>query len=198
MPSNDELFKRYIRDGSPELLGEIYHRFWKVICQFCRGHLHNLGDAEDAAQSTFLVLPTRVQTLTAGNLQAYLFKCARYAISDIERIRYAHVSLDEGLEKVTKSLPQHEKSPDGAEPDPRLKELWAIVDELSDSYREVLTLRYGEGIGATELSARLEITVGALHQRLTRARRSLSKKLTAAGIPNARASDSPTDASALK
>ncbi|MDE0864449.1 MAG: sigma-70 family RNA polymerase sigma factor [Rubripirellula sp.] len=48
--------------------------------------------------------------------------------------------------------------------------VWSALEELSESYREVLTLYYREGKSIAEVSAALETNVDAARQRLNRGR----------------------------
>ena len=56
------------------------------------------------------------------------------------------------------------------------------LSELSQSDREILTLRYALDYNANRIAEMLETTVPAVHMRLTRARQRLVERLSAQGV----------------
>ncbi len=56
------------------------------------------------------------------------------------------------------------------------------LEHLSDSDREILTLRYGLDYNANEIAEILEINATAVHMRLSRARQRLAERLSAQGV----------------
>jgi RNA polymerase sigma-70 factor (ECF subfamily) len=57
-----------------------------------------------------------------------------------------------------------------------------VMEQLSDSDREILTLRYALDYDATEIGDVLGINATAVHMRLSRARQRLADKLIAQGV----------------
>jgi RNA polymerase sigma-70 factor (ECF subfamily) len=58
----------------------------------------------------------------------------------------------------------------------------ALLAELAEPDREILTLRYALDYGSAEIAAVLGINTAAVHMRLTRARQRLAERLTAEGV----------------
>ncbi len=63
----------------------------------------------------------------------------------------------------------------------RVKVLFAVLEELSESLREAFVLRYVEGLSAAETATRLGIEAGAVRVRAHRARQHVEKRLQALG-----------------
>lgn len=60
--------------------------------------------------------------------------------------------------------------------------LHAVMEELAEADREILTLRYALDYNANEIADVLAINATAVHMRLSRARQRLAERLTAQGV----------------
>jgi RNA polymerase sigma-70 factor (ECF subfamily) len=58
----------------------------------------------------------------------------------------------------------------------------ALLAELAEPDREILTLRYALDYGSAEIAEVLGINTAAVHMRLSRARQRLAERLTAEGV----------------
>lgn len=83
-----------------------------------------------------------------------------------------HVALDRVEETA---------SPAGEASDARLEELLAAIGRLREPWREVLLMRYVEGIALTEIAALLGLGERAVEGRLRRARKELEQIITSEG-----------------
>ena len=61
-------------------------------------------------------------------------------------------------------------------------QLRAVLEELSPSDRDILTLRYALDYDANTIADLLDVNVTAVHMRLSRARQRLAQRLTAQGV----------------
>lgn len=142
------------------VLNELYHQ---PILRFCRGHLGNAADAEDAVQATFC------KALTAKdvpeNFRAWLYKIARCHCLDVlrrrGRRRDAHVlpsdfRLAESDTGVLTRLVRRERS----------SRIMHLVQALPTEQREVLCLRYAEGLSRGEIAFVLDLSESVVKSRL--------------------------------
>jgi len=67
----------------------------------------------------------------------------------------------------------------------RVKVLFSVLEELSESLREAFVLRYVEGLSATEAAERLGIEAGAVRVRAHRARHQVEQRLQELGWSSA-------------
>jgi RNA polymerase sigma-70 factor (ECF subfamily) len=66
--------------------------------------------------------------------------------------------------------------------DERFAQVRALLAELSEPDRELLTLRYALDYEIETIAEVLDIKSAAVHMRLTRARQRLAERLTAEGV----------------
>ena len=63
-----------------------------------------------------------------------------------------------------------------------MRQLAAIVEELPPNLRQVFVMRYVKQMPRQEIAEQLNISIGALEQRLTRAVAQCRSQLSAAGL----------------
>lgn len=135
------------------------------------------GDAETAAdlfQNVWLKLArhrARLRPDTA--LRAWLCTVARHEYLNFRRVQM--------LDLARLLTIGREPAPDGPAPDPRLLDVNAALQRLSDADREVLLLTSVDGLSPRQAAAAAGIREEALRQRLSRARRRLVAELESGG-----------------
>jgi RNA polymerase sigma-70 factor (ECF subfamily) len=82
-------------EGSPIVFEEVYERYRGCIFAVCLRMLHNVDDAQEACQETFLKALQHLPTYRAENLQGWLYTIAKHEALNRIRDRRPHVSLDE-------------------------------------------------------------------------------------------------------
>ena len=162
---------RNIKKQADKTLREAYEKYYASIYKFCLSKMKNDSwSVEDCVQEAFLVFYNR---LLRGEefefVQAFLFKTA----SNLIKKRYAQLKKQEkdiSLEEV-KKIPSQ-----SADIDDRLTfEEYSkmISDALSDTDREIFTLRYIEELSITEIANELGLTIKNVSTRLSRMRKRL-------------------------
>lgn len=136
--------------------------------------LGNLSDAEDAVQDAYV---KAFQSLTAGSFEArarvetWLYRIVVNQCLDALRQRRRRAS--EGEQAV-------EPTWDGAasaEAHLALRELRDLCSDLPEEQRAALVLKAVEGFTSRETAEILEISEGAVEQRLVRARAALRERI---------------------
>ncbi|MBK8022165.1 MAG: sigma-70 family RNA polymerase sigma factor [Chloroflexi bacterium] len=156
-------------------LAEIFDTYYEALYRFAFVHLRDRESAEDIAA---LVFQRLLDAVEAGrppteNLRAWLYQVARRLIIDHSRRQKHrnHAPLPEALAAPVdlEALVDHEL---------RLEQVYAALDHLNDRQREVILLRFMQGLDVEEVAAVLEISTGAVktlqHRALTRLRRMLT------------------------
>jgi RNA polymerase sigma-70 factor (ECF subfamily) len=150
------------------LLADYVQRYRRLIERLCRILLADSGDAEDAAQQTFLLA---YQSLLSGTRphhpRAWLCTIARRECwaRDHRRRRERAVAP-----------PEARAEPDPAERTVLRAELATIsagLEQLPVRQRQAIVLREMAGLSYTQLAAVLEVSESAAEALLVRARRSL-------------------------
>jgi RNA polymerase sigma factor (sigma-70 family) len=141
--------------------------------------------AEEIAQETYLKLYRLCQPEDVVCPRALLFDAAtKLAISYLRRKRaeneVAVTPVDASLmDEVPDDLAQPERR---AAAEQALQWLTQIVEQLPSNLQKVFVMRYARQMGRQEIADRLNISVNAVEQRLTRALTHCRVRLAALGL----------------
>jgi RNA polymerase sigma-70 factor (ECF subfamily) len=132
----------------------------------------SVQDAEDLTQQAFLAAQTSLTQLRqTQNARSWLYAIARntWLKARRKRIPLAAADLDLPLDQVPDDLPE--------EPLVDAEQLQAALDELPDEFRLVLVMFYYEGCSYRQLAEQLELPMGTVMSRLSRAKSHLRARL---------------------
>src|SRR5205085_3518565 len=156
-------------------------RHQRMVFGVCRRVLHNLHDAEDAFQATFLALARKSGSITRGEAVAgWLYRVAcRVALHARARLRRQVPTHNDTVLREMESLD------DPLEAVAR-RDLGAILDEevsrLPEKYRIPVVLCYLQGESYREAGRQLRVPLGTVAARLIRARTMLQARLARRGV----------------
>lgn len=147
------------------------------ICRYMLG----ASDAEDAAQETFIKAYRNLAGFTpAPGFSAWITRIAVNTCLDYKR-KHRHLSLVRTTPEGTEYT--HEEASGAPGPESLLASkrtglaVTAAVGRLFEKLRVVIVLNSIEGLSYEEISAALEISIGTVKSRLSRAREELKKLL---------------------
>ena len=176
----DEELVALVQKGNKEIFGQIMDRYTEKLSRYGRRFLSSPDHIEDIVQDVFIK--------TYQNIQS--FDVTRKFSSWIYRI--AHNALVNALRaKVTEPIPYfdfdtfishpiHEESVEDLKEAEEMRVLLEKgIQELAPLYREVLTLYYFENMDYQAISDILEIPIGTVGIRLSRAKAMLRKHVAA-------------------
>ncbi|MFA6392900.1 MAG: RNA polymerase sigma factor [Candidatus Paceibacterota bacterium] len=159
----------------------IYKKESDVIFRFCLLRVSNREQALDITQETFLRLWQQMQKdEDILNERALLFTMARHLIIDYYRKKKSS-SLDQmsfnGIGENEEGFDVLDESTTGAELELGAEGRYLIekINELTESYREPLYLRFVEDLSPSEISKILGISVNATSVRINRGLEELRK-----------------------
>jgi RNA polymerase sigma factor (sigma-70 family) len=138
--------------------------------------------AEEVAQETYFKLYRLCRPDEVECPRALLFDVAtKLAITRIKRVRTeaARSAAPGELDDVLDEGPPLERR---AMADQAMQRLVEVVGELTPAVREVFVMRYMQQMPRQEIAAQLNISLGAVEQRLTRALVHCRTRLAALGI----------------
>ncbi len=134
----------------------------------------DVGTAEDGAQQVFLVVARKLDQIAAGKERAFLYATAMNVAADLRRklSRRGETELsEEQLDELEAPLSAASPSPDDALDQQRARELLdQVLAAMPDQLRGVFVLSELEEMSAPEVAVCLEIPVGTVASRLSRAR----------------------------
>lgn len=138
-----------------ERTGQIVEQHYADVLRYCRRHTSNAEDAQDAAQETFLRFVRSAPTYRdRGKPLAYLLTIARNVCVDLAR----------GHARDPEELPEGLPSPSSA--DGRDLDLARALERLRPEEREVLELRFDQGLRVGEVGQVLGVSRFAATRRI--------------------------------
>ncbi len=164
--------------ADPAAFGILYRRYVDLVYSFAFFQLGDHHDAEDATERTFLAALRSIGSFTdrGASFRAWLLRIARNTIANSHRSRSRRrtTTLD--------ALPQHPPAPDA---DPatltvradEMRRVRRALAELPDDRRQVVILRFTDGLSAREIAAVLDRSEGAVRVLLHRALRDLAERI---------------------
>jgi RNA polymerase sigma-70 factor (ECF subfamily) len=164
-----------LRRGDLNALSELIARYQNRLYRYLLRIVRQPAEADDLFQQTWLRVVEKIRSFDASrNFDAWLFALARnLAIDHLRRIRPQ--SLDEPLansshrETVADRIPSEDRTPlDHALAAERRIEISEAMADLPMSYREVLTLRFEDGMKIEEIAQVTAVPVSTVKARLRR------------------------------
>jgi RNA polymerase sigma-70 factor (ECF subfamily) len=165
-----------VKDCDDDAFKELVMRYEQVVAATVIGMLGNCQEAEDVGQETFMRFYNGLKNFRGdSSVKTYITRIAmNQAINEIRRRKRRG--------EVFSSTPADElrEMPDGrpAEGDgPDREIIERAVQKLDDDFRSVIVLRLIDGYSTAETAKILDIPVGTVLSRLSRAQKKLREIL---------------------
>ncbi len=168
--SDEELFSSW-RSGDTICFDQIHKRHANSVLHLLRFLGAEREAAESLTQETFLrLIRARDQFDATRKFSTWLFSIARNLWRDELRSRRSRTSTYQALaEEMVPTSVQAEVSPARhAEAKEQYDRLYRAMDDLEDIHKEVLALRFLQGLGAGDIAEVLDIPAATVHTRLHR------------------------------
>lgn len=177
-PLRDELHARRLaraRDGDGEAFRALYRDLYPDVVRFVARRVPARADAEDLAARVFVAFVERLGDYdrARGSVRGWLLTFARNAV--IDHLRKARATAAPELLDL---LPSDAVGPEGGLLQrEQLDQLAALVRELPADTRELLALRFADGLRHREIADVLGLQEAAVKQRVSRVLRDLRARL---------------------
>ena len=181
---DDDLLRRFRRDGDIEILGRLYERYMVLVYGVCLKYLDDRDGAKDEVMNIFEKLVTTIPGQEIGNFRSWLYAvtknhCLMLLRSRKSEAAHRDVMLNDPtffMEKATEMHPvEDDDTPDIA----RLEE---CVEKLRDEQRECIRLFYYYGYGYREICGKLGMEEKKVKSYIQNGKRNLKLCLEAQGI----------------
>ena len=156
-------------DNIADTFKKIHQEHSDGIFRFCLVRVSSREDALDITQETFLRLwNTFLENKVVENNRAFLFTIARHLVIDWYRKKKA-VTLDKMLsdENFSFDIPD-EKELNNTTLGVEGRYLLSKINEISETNREPLYLRFVENLSPIEISKILEVSANVISVRINR------------------------------
>lgn len=169
-----------------DFIDTLYHEHHRLLYGVVFEMVNCREDVEDILQHTFVDVwrnAKRFENLDRDQTIALLVKYARNRAIDFLRKKQRRIqtipSLFEDDESETikeRDIPDYSQNPETIMLEKtHLQKLASYVELLSDEQREVLELKYGNGMSNIEIAEVLLISVDSVNSRIYRAKQTLNK-----------------------
>jgi RNA polymerase sigma factor (sigma-70 family) len=158
---------------------EVYNRYQKAMYNVAYRIVKDTAEAEDVMQESFIAAFSKLDSFKGdATFGAWLKRIVVNNSISIYKKSQRYVAIDETL---LEESPEEISGVDLSEcSDLRTSAVLSRMDELQESYRQILTLHYIEGFDYEEICEILQISYGNCRTMISRAKESLRKKLAIA------------------
>ena len=170
VPPDDALLIELVRAGSEDAAAELFERHWPLVWHWAFGVTGDRGLAEQVAQEAILRAFRSLDRFdTARPFRPWLKRVTiNLAIDELRRERRHEAAP--GWMSELRAVPPFEDAE-------LLEAVVAAVRQLRPRQRTVVVLHYWLDCGVEEIASLLEIPVGTVVSRLSRARAALRAEL---------------------
>jgi RNA polymerase sigma-70 factor, ECF subfamily len=180
LQESDRLWVEQALTGDQVAFGELVRLHQNAVYNLAYRMLGERGEAEDAAQETFLRAYAHLDRYDAERpFRTWLLSIAsNHCIDRLRKRRLTWLSLEEPLPPHP-ALNSSELEPEDAVISiERGSDIQKMLNELPADYRAAVVLRYWYDMPYTEIAEVLHTTESAVKSRLFRARQTLAEKMT--------------------
>ncbi|MDY6877654.1 MAG: sigma-70 family RNA polymerase sigma factor [Chloroflexota bacterium] len=175
--TNEAEWIQLARQGDQVAFSRLVAAYQTPVYNLAYRMLGDAGEAEEAAQETFLRVYTHLRSYDPQRpFRSWLLSIAsHYCIDRLRRRRITWLPLEDEIAtpaRMASDSPKPEATVVQREQEERIQQLLTM---LSSTDRAAITLRYWYDCSYEEIAETLNLTVGAVKSRLHRARRSLAK-----------------------
>ena len=142
----------------------IYQEYHDKVMGYIYARLRSKADAEDLCQDVFEKVHTRLDSFDPqkASISTWIYSITRNSVIDFYRRSRPMAELDE-------SIPESGEVDDDLLNDESLEELVSALMKLSDQLKQIIILRYYDGIPLTEIGKRMNLSYGAIKLRHAKA-----------------------------
>ncbi len=168
------------RAGDEAAFTQLVEAYQTPIYNLCYRMLGEAGEAEDAAQETFLRAYAQLGSYdTARSFKTWLFSIANHhCIDRLRKRRLTWLSIDDDNLPPHPALQEQEPGPEDALVRRQQSQmLQGLLAKLPPEDRAVIVMRYWYDLSYDEIAEATRTTVSAVKSRLHRARGSMGQML---------------------
>ncbi len=177
---NDDKLIEHFKDGDKSIFAELALKYQDRIYSLCRYMLENSQDAEDAAQDTFIKAFQGLKSFTpTASFYTWLYRIAVNTCLDHKRKNsLLSFFFSSDNEAPLDMFPSHIPTPEVAfDTKQSMQSLQIALNRLSTKLRTVLVLKELEGFSYEEIADILDVSVGTVKSRISRAREELKQNI---------------------
>ena len=153
---NDHQLISLAQDGHQEAIAALYEKYVDAIYRFCYWQTNqNTEVAEDLTHDTFVEMVKSIGKFNnQGKFKNWLYTIAKRQLSSWIKQKY-----DLPKETLFDNLAQPEENIDPEKQDKAVKKVEKLLDQLSETERSIIVLRYLKNYSVKETAQELELSI---------------------------------------
>lgn len=176
MKDDGTLLTEYVKSGSEEAFRELVSRHAGLVFSAARRQVGADTRAEEVAQAVFCILARKASALQSrSTITGWLHLTTRHAAMKAIRTEQRR----QAREKEAMQMNQDTEDSTWTDLEPHLDEALA---QLREADRDLLILRYFEGLELNDVGSRLSVSANTAHKRISRALERMRALLAKRGI----------------
>ena len=142
----------------------IYMEYHERVMGYIHARLRSQADAEDVCQDVFEKVYMKLDSFDSekASISTWIYSITRNSVIDFYRRSHPHEDLDENMAR-------DDAVEDSLLNDETLEELAEALERLPAQLREIVVLRYYDGIPLTEIAKKMNLSYGAIKLRHAKA-----------------------------
>lgn len=177
-----KLVDDFVRERSDEAFSKIYVEYKKMIYNFVKDYLYfsSTSEAEEIVDDVFVRVYLKVHTLKdLTKFKSWIYQIARNLCKNyIRDKKLKNINL-----KITDDVVDEKINMEGFFEKKEVKEfVYNEIQKLDDKLRELIILKYYEGLTFSEISKITNISIGNLKYHMKTALNKILEKLIAGGF----------------
>jgi RNA polymerase sigma factor (sigma-70 family) len=171
MELDDAALWRRVRLGDAEAFGVLFERHANAIYNYCFRRIGEWATAEDLLSVVFLeAWRRREKELPPDKVLPWLYGIATNVVRNQRRARGRHAAALRRLPKPRAEPEPAESADDRMDDERQMKRVLALLAELPRREQEVFALCAWFGLSYDDAAVALQIPIGTVRSRLSRAR----------------------------
>jgi RNA polymerase sigma-70 factor (ECF subfamily) len=175
----DEDLTSMVQKGNEEVFGELMDRYTEKLFRYGRRFLSSPENIEDIVQDVFIKTYQKIQSFdSTRKFSSWIYRIAHNAFVNALRDRDKEPLISFDFDALISHTAYEDQAQQRKDDDEMRVLLKKGVQDLIPLYREAVILYYFEDLDYQEISDILEIPMGTVGIRLSRARALLKKSLS--------------------
>src|ERR1035437_9340302 len=167
----DEELASLIQKGDLELFGQLMDRYTEKLFRYGKRFISDTNHIEDIVQDVFIKTYQNIQSFdSTRKFSSWIYRIAHNAFVNALRKKANEPFIHFDFDKLIAHTAYEDETEDLKEKEHMRVLLENSIQNLDPMYREVLTLYYFEDSDYREISDILEIPIGTVGIRLSRAK----------------------------
>lgn len=184
MKKNDAELIMLCKNGDRSAFNELVETYQSKVINIAYGMLSDSDDAADAAQEVFIKVYRSIGSFKEqSSLSTWIYRITANVCTDFLRKRNRHANTFSINAHMGDDEREFDIKDDAHTPDEQVEisetqsEVRSAISRLKNEYKAVLTLYDIEGLAYEQIAAILNVPMGTVKSRLSRARAALKKEL---------------------